>query len=253
MLGTRSAVFAPLQNLGLIILDEEQETSYQSENPPRYHARDVAQFRCAQNDALLLLGSATPTIETAYAAKNSRYQVFSLHKRFNDLPLPKVLIADMKYELRQGNETSIGHALRAELEKNIERGEQSILFLNRRGSARMLLCGECGYVPQCPRCSVPMTYHSANERLMCHYCGHSEAVVDRCSECGGLMKRVGSGTQKVEQELFDLFPKAKVLRMDADTVGASRGHEALLREFEEKNIPILLGTQMVARGWILKT
>ena len=132
--------------------------------------------------------------------------------------------------------------------KNIERGEQSILFLNRRGSARMLLCGECGYVPQCPRCSVPMTYHSANERLMCHYCGHSEAVVDRCSECGGLMKRVGSGTQKVEQELFDLFPKAKVLRMDADTVGASRGHEALLREFEEKNIPILLGTQMVAKG-----
>ena len=248
VLGTRSAVFAPLQNLGLIILDEEQETSYQSENPPRYHARDVAQFRCAQNDALLLLGSATPTIETAYAAKNRRYQVFSLHKRFNDLPLPKVLIADMKDELRQGNETSIGHALRAELEKNIERGEQSILFLNRRGSARMLLCGECGYVPQCPRCSVPMTYHSANERLMCHYCGHSEAVVDRCSECGGLMKRVGSGTQKVEQELFDLFPKAKVLRMDADTVGASRGHEALLREFEEKNIPILLGTQMVAKG-----
>ena len=248
VLGTRSAVFAPLQNLGLIILDEEQETSYQSENPPRYHARDVAQFRCAQNDALLLLGSATPTIETAYAAKSSRYQVFSLHKRFNDLPLPKVLIADMKDELRQGNETSIGHALRAELEKNIERGEQSILFLNRRGSARMLLCGECGYVPQCPRCSVPMTYHSANERLMCHYCGHSEAVVDRCSECGGLMKRVGSGTQKVEQELFDLFPKAKVLRMDADTVGASRGHEALLREFEEKNIPILLGTQMIAKG-----
>ena len=248
VLGTRSAVFAPLQNLGLIILDEEQETSYQSENPPRYHARDVAQFRCAQNDALLLLGSATPTIETAYAAKSSRYQVFSLHKRFNDLPLPKVLIADMKDELRQGNETSIGHALRAELETNIERGEQSILFLNRRGSARMLLCGECGYVPQCPRCSVPMTYHSANERLMCHYCGHSEAVVDRCSECGGLMKRVGSGTQKVEQELFDLFPKAKVLRMDADTVGASRGHEALLREFEEKNIPILLGTQMVAKG-----
>ena len=248
VLGTRSAVFAPLQNLGLIILDEEQETSYQSENPPRYHARDVAQFRCAQNDALLLLGSATPTIETAYAAKNRRYQVFSLHKRFNDLPLPKVLIADMKDELRQGNETSIGHALRAELEKNIECGEQSILFLNRRGSARMLLCGECGYVPQCPRCSVPMTYHSANERLMCHYCGHSEAVVDRCSECGGLMKRVGSGTQKVEQELFDLFPKAKVLRMDADTVGASRGHEALLREFEEKKIPILLGTQMVAKG-----
>lgn len=248
VLGTRSAVFAPLPNLGLIILDEEQEGSYQSENPPRYHARDIAQFRCAQRDALMLLGSATPTVETAYYAKRGRYQVFSLHKRFNDLPLPKVLIADMKDELRQGNETSIGHALCAELEKNLERGEQSILFLNRRGSARMLLCGECGYVPQCPRCSVPMTYHSANERLMCHYCGHSEAVMERCSECGGLLKRVGSGTQKVEQELAALFPGTRVLRMDADTVAAAHGHEALLKDFTQKNIPILLGTQMVAKG-----
>lgn len=248
VLGTRSAVFAPLPDLGLIILDEEQEGSYQSENPPRYHARDIAQFRCAQRDALMLLGSATPTVETAYYAKRGRYQVFSLHKRFNDLPLPKVLIADMKDELRQGNETSIGHALCAELEKNLERGEQSILFLNRRGSARMLLCGECGYVPQCPRCSVPMTYHSANERLMCHYCGHSEAVMERCSECGGLLKRVGSGTQKVEQELAALFPGTRVLRMDADTVAAAHGHEALLKDFTQKNIPILLGTQMVAKG-----
>ena len=248
VLGTRSAVFAPLPDLGLIILDEEQEGSYQSENPPRYHARDIAQFRCAQRDALVLLGSATPTVETAYYAKRGRYQVFSLHKRFNDLPLPEVLIADMKDELRQGNDTSIGSALRSELENNIARGEQSILFLNRRGSARMLLCGECGYVPECPRCSVPMTYHSANERLMCHYCGHSEAVMERCSECGGLLKRVGSGTQKVEQELAALFPNTPVLRMDADTVAAAHGHEALLKEFTQKNIPILLGTQMVAKG-----
>lgn len=248
VLGTRSAVFAPLPDLGLIILDEEQEGSYQSENPPRYHARDIAQFRCAQRDALVLLGSATPTVETAYYAKRGRYQVFSLHKRFNDLPLPEVLIADMKDELRQGNDTSIGSALQSELEKNIARGEQSILFLNRRGSARMLLCGECGYVPECPRCSVPMTYHSANERLMCHYCGHSEAVMERCSECGGLLKRVGSGTQKVEQELAALFPNTPVLRMDADTVAAAHGHEALLKEFTQKNIPILLGTQMVAKG-----
>ena len=248
VLGTRSAVFAPLPELGLIILDEEQEGSYQSENPPRYHARDIAQFRCAQHSALMLLGSATPTVETSYYAKQGRYEVFPLYRRYNELPLPKVLIADMKDELRQGNETSIGQSLRAELKKNIERGEQSILFLNRRGSARLLLCGECGYVPQCPRCSVPMTYHSANERLMCHYCGHSEPVLERCSECGGLMKRVGAGTQKVEQELHDLFPEAQVLRMDADTVGAAGSHEALLREFEEKKIPILLGTQMVAKG-----
>ena len=248
VLGTRSAVFAPLPNLGLIILDEEQEGSYQSENPPRYHARDIAQFRCAQRDALVLLGSATPTVETAYYAKRGRYQVFSLHKRFNDLPLPEVLIADMKDELRQGNDTSIGSALRVELQKNIARGEQSILFLNRRGSARMLLCGECGYVPECPRCSVPMTYHSANERLMCHYCGHSEAVMERCRACGGLLKRVGSGTQKVERELKALFPNTEVLRMDADTVSAAHGHEALLRQFTERRIPILLGTQMVAKG-----
>ena len=248
VLGTRSAVFAPLPNLGLIILDEEQEGSYQSENPPRYHARDIAQFRCAQRDALVLLGSATPTVETAYYAKHGRYQVFSLHKRFNDLPLPEVLIADMKDELRQGNDTSIGSALRSELQKNIARGEQSILFLNRRGSARMLLCGECGYVPECPRCSVPMTYHSANERLMCHYCGHSEPVMERCRACGGLLKRVGSGTQKVERELRALFPNTKVLRMDADTVSAAHGHEALLRQFTERRIPILLGTQMVAKG-----
>ena len=248
VLGTRSAVFAPLPNLGLIILDEEQEGSYQSENPPRYHARDIAQFRCAQRDALVLLGSATPTVETAYYAKRGRYQVFSLHKRFNDLPLPEVLIADMKDELRQGNDTSIGSALRVALEKNIARGEQSILFLNRRGSARMLLCGECGYVPECPRCSVPMTYHSANERLMCHYCGHSEPVMERCRACGGLLKRVGSGTQKVERELRALFPNTEVLRMDADTVSAAHGHEALLRQFTERRIPILLGTQMVAKG-----
>ena len=248
VLGTRSAVFAPLLDLGLIILDEEQEGSYQSENPPHYHARDIAQFRCAQHGALMLLGSATPTVETAYYAKHGRYQVFSLHKRYNDLPLPRVLIADMKDELRRGNDGTIGSALRAEIEKNLSRGEQSILFLNRRGSARMLLCGECGYVPQCPRCSVPMTYHSANERLMCHYCGHSEAVMERCSECGGLLKRVGSGTQKVEQELAALFPNTPVLRMDADTVAAAHGHEALLKEFTQKNIPILLGTQMVAKG-----
>ncbi len=248
VLGTRSAVFAPLSELGLIIMDEEQEPTYASENPPRYHTRDLAQFRCAQHGALLLLGSATPTVETMYAAREGRYQVFSLHRRYNEKPLPKVLIADLREELRAGNESAISAPLRAELEANLARGEQSILFLNRRGNSRMLLCGECGEVPECPRCSVPMTYHSANGRLMCHYCGHSEPVYERCPHCGGIMKRVGAGTQKVEEELHDLFPSAKVLRMDTDTVGASHGHEKLLRKFEEEKIPILLGTQMVAKG-----
>lgn len=248
VLGTRSAVFAPISNLGLVIMDEEQEPTYVSENPPRYHTRDVAQFRCAQSRALLLLGSATPTVETMYYARGGRYQVFSLHRRYNERALPKVLIADLREELRAGNETAISEPLRRELEENLSRGEQSILFLNRRGNSRMLLCGECGEAPECPRCSVPMTYHSANGRLMCHYCGHSEPTIERCPQCGGIMKRIGIGTQKVEEELNALFPKAKVLRMDTDTVGASHGHEKLLRQFEEEKIPILLGTQMVAKG-----
>ena len=248
VLGTRSAVFAPLQDLGIIIMDEEQEPTYRSENPPRYHTREVAQFRCAQSGALLLLGSATPTVETMYYAREGRYQVFSLHRRYNEKALPRVLIADLREELRAGNETAISEPLRRELEENLSRGEQSILFLNRRGSSRMLLCGECGEAPECPRCSVPMTYHSANGRLMCHYCGHSEPAYEHCPKCGGIMKHIGTGTQKVEEELNALFPGVKVLRMDADTVGASHGHGKLLRQFEEENIPILLGTQMVAKG-----
>ena len=220
VLGTRSAVFAPLPDLGLIIMDEEQEPTYCSENPPRYHTRDVAQFRCAQSGALLLLGSATPTVETMYYAREGRYQVFPLYRRYNEKALPEVFIADLRDELRAGNETAVSEPLRSALEENLARGEQSILFLNRRGSSRMLLCGECGEVPECPRCSVPMTYHSANGRLMCHYCGHSEPAYDRCPQCGGIMKHIGTGTQKVEEELHALFPGAKVL----------------------------LGTQMVAKG-----
>ena len=248
VLGTRSAVFAPLQNLGVLIIDEEQEPTYRSENPPRYQTHDIAQFRCAQQGALLLLGSATPTVETSYLAREGRYEVFSLHRRFNAKSLPRVLISDMRAELKHGNESIISAPLREELQKNLEHGEQSILFLNRRGASRMLLCGECGEVPECPRCSVPMTYHSANGRLMCHYCGHSEPVFDCCKSCGGIMKHVGCGTQRVEEELKSIFPRTKVLRMDTDTVSAKNSHETLLREFEEKKIPILLGTQMVAKG-----
>ena len=248
VLGTRSAVFAPLDNLGLIIMDEEQEPTYHSENNPRYHARDIALQRCAQNNALLVLGSATPTVETMFFAQSGRYEVFTLRRRYNQQALPRVLIADMREELRSGNGGAVSTLLKEELRLNIERGEQSILFLNRRGNARMLLCGECGFVPECPRCSVPMTYHSANGRLMCHYCGHSETASDICPACGGRRKSVGVGTQKVEQELAELFPDVRVLRMDTDTVGAMHGHEALLEEFTKENVPILLGTQMVAKG-----
>ncbi len=246
VLGTRSAVFAPLNDLGMIILDEEHESSYRSENPPRYHARDVAKYLCSQQEAVLVLGSATPSVETTFQAQHGVYQKLILRSRFNRQPLPRVVIADMREEIRAGNPGMISAPLRQELETNLSRGEQSILFLNRRGNSRMLLCGECGEVPQCPRCSVPLTYHSANGRLMCHYCGHSERAEKFCPECGGLMKQVGAGTQKVEEELAELFPSAGVLRMDADTV--SGNHEALLDRFERENIPILLGTQMVAKG-----
>ena len=246
VLGTRSAVFAPLNDLGLVIMDEEQESSYESENAPCYHARDIAKYRCAQVGARLLLGSATPTVETAYYAGRGDYHLALLRRRYNEQALPQVVIADMRKELRNGNLSAISTELYEELRENIARGEQSILFLNRRGASRELQCPACGYVPQCPRCSVYLTYHSANSRLMCHYCGYSEKADAECPECGGQMRRLGFGTQKVEEELGQLFPGTKVLRMDADTVGM--GHEAILKQFEEEKVPILLGTQMVAKG-----
>lgn len=246
VLGTRSALFAPLKNLGLIIMDEEQEGSYQSENVPRYDAREVAKYLCVREKAALVFGSATPTVETAWAAEQGSYQKALLRRRYNENALPEVLIADLRQEILNGNPGLISTPLRQELEKNLAAREQSILFLNRRGSSRMLLCGECGYVPQCPRCSTAMTYHSANGRLMCHYCGHSEPAADTCPECGGWMKHVGAGTQKVEEELRELFPEAGILRMDADTTAG--GHEEILQTFERERVPILLGTQMVAKG-----
>lgn len=246
VLGTRSAIFAPLSRLGLIVLDEEQESSYQSENPPRYHTRDVAKYRCAQEGGVLVLGSATPAVESACSARQGTYHYELLRRRYNEKSLPRVVIADLRQEIRAGNAGAVSQVLREELEHNIQRGEQSILFLNRRGNSRMLLCGECGQVPLCPRCSVALTYHSANGRLMCHYCGHSEKAYEACPVCGGIMKHVGTGTQKVEEELRDLFPGIGVLRMDADT--ASGGHEAILNRFDREKIPILLGTQMVAKG-----
>ena len=246
VLGTRSAVFAPLNDLGLIIMDEEQESSYESERAPCYHARDIAKYRSATEGCHLVLGSATPTVESTWYAQQGDYHLALLRQRYNRQQLPHVIIADMRRELRQGNLTAISQPLYQELKANIERGEQSILFLNRRGSSRQLLCPNCSFVPQCPRCSVYLTYHSANGRLMCHYCGHSQPAPSQCPECGTPLRHIGFGTQRVEEELHSLFPDTPLLRMDADTVGA--GHEAILREFDEKKIPILLGTQMVAKG-----
>lgn len=248
VIGTRSAVFAPVRDLGLIIIDEEQEETYKSENNPRYNACDVAKFRCAASGCMLLLGSATPDIVSMYNAMSGRYAYFKLAERYNDMQLPSVEIVDMKRELRRGNGGDISEKLRAELEANISRGEQSILFLNRRGANKLISCGECGYTYKCPRCSVSLTYHSSNRRLMCHYCGYSQWLDDYCPECGGELKYVGAGTQMIETELGELFPGTEILRLDTDTVSAAGSHEQLLNRFRKENIPIMVGTQMVTKG-----
>jgi len=248
VVGTRSAVFAPVKNLGLIIIDEEQEDTYKSENSPRYHARDVAKYRCTRNNAVLLLGSATPNIESMYNAKTEKYSFFTLPARFNQMSLPQVKIVDMKKELRNGNGENLSSILVDEIQENINNGEQSILFLNRRGMSKLISCCECGHTYKCPRCSVNLTYHSANNRLMCHYCGHSQSVGEACPECGGKLNFIGAGTQKIEEELTKIFPDTEIVRMDTDTVSGAGSHDVLLNRFRDENIPILIGTQMVTKG-----
>ena len=248
VIGTRSAVFAPVQQLGLLIVDEEQEHSYKSENSPRYHAREAALYRGAKEGALVLLGSATPSVETMYLARQGTYALFTLGQRFHGGALPQVRIVDLKEELRRGNGTSISLPLQEALRETMDQGRQSILFLNRRGAGQYRICVQCGAVPTCPRCSVSLTYHAANHRLLCHYCGYSEPVQDRCPQCGGMVKTMGVGTQRIEAELRTLFPDREILRMDADTVSATNTHEDILSRFEREKIPILVGTQMVTKG-----
>ncbi len=248
VIGTRSAIFAPAQDLGLVIIDEEQEDTYKSESGPRYHARDVAKFLCARSNALLLLGSATPDVRSRYYAGTGRYSLFTLPERYNAMHLPQVRIADMRRELKAGNDTSISSLLRDELAENIGRGEQSILFINRRGASKLVTCMECGYTYKCPNCTASLTYHSVGNRLMCHYCGHTQRVDAACPECGGRLSYVGTGTQKVVQELGELFPGTPVLRMDTDAVAPVGSHRTLFEQFRAQRIPILVGTQMVTKG-----
>ena len=247
VVGTRSAVFAPCTP-GLLILDEEQEHSYKSESAPRYDAKEVAIWRGAREGALVVLGSATPSIESMYRAKTGLYRLYTLRQRYNGRPLPEVEIVDMREELKLGNDTSLSIPLRQRILETRQAGKQTILLLNRRGNSRALVCIDCRQTPECPRCSVHLTYHSANSRLMCHYCGFSMAAPARCPVCGGPLKAIGTGTQKVQQELAALFPDMETSRMDADTVSAVNTHEKILEHFQKENVPVLLGTQMVAKG-----
>ena len=248
VIGTRSAIFAPCENLGLIIIDEEQEETYKSENSPRYHAKDIAKYRCAGDKALLLLGSATPGISTRYEAEKGSYSFFELPNRFNEMPLPDVSIVDMKAELRRRNSEAISSFLKEELQKNIENREQSILFLNRRGEAKLITCVDCGYNYSCQNCSVSLTYHRVGNKLMCHSCGYTRRVDDSCPDCGGTLKYIGDGTQKIEEQLGNAFPDVQILRVDADTVAKAGSHEALFERFKIQKIPIMIGTQMVTKG-----
>ena len=249
VIGTRTAVFSPLDNLGCIIIDEEQEPTYKSESDPRYHAREVAKYRAAQDHCLLLLGSATPSVESYYAAKAGKYHLLSLPQRYQNVPLPTTVLADMRGQLREGDPSRISRQLLEELQLNLSRGEQSILFINRRGSARMAACVDCGHIPTCENCSVALTYHSRNGRLMCHHCGFSQPMPETCPECSGAhLKLIGSGTQSIEDELQELLPEARILRMDADTTEGRVSHEKLLDSFAKGKADILLGTQMVAKG-----
>ena len=247
IVGTRSAVFAPSENLGVIILDEEQEHSYKSENAPRYDAREIAIWRGAKEKALVLLGSATPSVESMYRARSDAYRLYTLKERYNGKPLPEVEIVDLREEMKMGNDLSLSYPLRQEIHDAAKADRQTILLLNRRGNSRALVCVDCRETPNCPRCDVRLTYHSANSRLMCHYCGHSQPAPSRC-RCGGPLKPIGTGTQKVQQELEELFPEMPTLRMDADTVNAVNTHEKILERFEQEKIPVLIGTQMVAKG-----
>ena len=248
VVGTRSAVFAPMENPGLIILDEEQEHSYKSENAPRYDAREVAIWRGAREKALVLLGSATPAVETMYRAKTGIYRLYTLKQRFGGRALPDVTIVDMHEQLKAGNDLSFSTDLQDAILDAHEIEKQTIILLNRRGASRALVCVDCRETPVCPRCEVRLTYHSANNRMMCHYCGFSQPVLQRCGHCGGPLKTIGTGTQKVQQELFDLYPELRSDRMDADTVSATNTHEKILERFQKERIPVLIGTQMVAKG-----
>lgn len=249
VVGTRSAIFSPLQNIGLIIIDEEQEHTYQSESAPRYDAHDVAKKRAAMENSLLVFASATPLTESYYAAESCKYKLLTLTKRYGGRPLPHVDFIDMRAEMAAGNAREVSTRMVRELQENLDNGEQSILLLNRRGYHTVGMCATCGHVLKCPNCSVPLVYHKPQQALMCHHCGHTVRPLPQiCPECGGKINYSGFGTQRVEEELAELLPSARILRMDQDSTGQKNAHETMLAQFGRQEYDILLGTQMVAKG-----
>lgn len=248
-IGTRSAVFAPVQNLGILIVDEEGERTYKSENAPRYHAVAVARKRCQTHHCPLLLASATPSIESYYYAKKGIYTLLELKQRYRNMPLPEVTVVDMNRERQLGNGTPFSNALIDAMQETLSQGKQVLLLLNRRGYHTMISCCSCNQPVYCPNCSVPMTYHKVSDQLMCHYCGHMQPMPETCPHCGGKQfRRMGFGTQQMEEQLQLLFPKARVLRMDADTTGSRYAYEEKFAAFRNKEYEIMVGTQMIGKG-----
>ncbi|BDF58297.1 primosomal protein N' [Christensenellaceae bacterium] len=250
VLGARSAVFAPVENLGVIIIDEEHETSYKADNYPKYTAHEIAQKRCELNGARLILGSATPQIETYYRALQGGFQILKMPERLFDLKLPQVDIVDMRAELRAGNRTAISGMLYEALREVLRQKKQAMLFLNRRGYSTFVMCRSCGYVVKCDSCDVTMTYHKASDILKCHYCGKTKTPGQVCPECGKPhLKYFGVGTQQIEEQLKELFPKARILRMDLDTTTTKDAHMKIFEDFAAHNADILIGTQMITKGF----
>ena len=255
VIGARSAIFAPIENIGIIIIDEEHDSSYKSETNPRYHAKEIAKVLAKENQAPLVLGSATPDMTTFYHATNedefgnTKIQLLTLTKRANQSSLPKVEIIDLKQELANGNRSMLSMELYNSIEENLKQKRQTILFLNRRGYSTFIMCRNCGYTVKCPNCNISMTYHSYERKLKCHYCGHEENIVTVCPEChSDKIRYFGTGTQKLEQEIHKQFPEASTIRMDIDTVTKKNSHEVILNTFKNENIDILIGTQMVVKG-----
>ncbi|WP_173222627.1 primosomal protein N' [Kroppenstedtia pulmonis] len=248
-IGARSAIFAPFSKLGLVIMDEEHESSYKQEEQPKYHARKVAEYRCAQHGAVLVLGTATPEVSTYFRARTGGYQWITLRQRVHGRPFPQVNIVDMREELRTGNRSVFSRPLREALADCGQRGEQAVLFLNRRGFSTFVLCRECGEAVQCPHCDISLTYHRTNRTLRCHYCGYTEPVPQQCPACNSShIRYFGTGTQRVEEELARSLPGLRVIRMDVDTTGRKGAHERLLSAFGAGKADVLLGTQMIAKG-----